>query len=81
MGTGRRELERAARPLLAAHVCKIGRRRLHRAVRGRRGLRRELDLPAEKGHRLGEVADGDGLDAGESRLLRRLRRTEEPVDS
>ena len=81
MTARRRELECATRPLLPAHVREVGARRIAHAVRGCRELRLELDLSAEEGNSLGEVADGYGVNAGERRLLRRLRRTEKPLDS
>jgi hypothetical protein len=69
------ELKGPAAPLLAAHVPQI---RLAARCPGCIGLDgRRLEPPAQIGARLGEVADGDGLDAGQRGLGGRLRGTDE----
>ena len=78
MTPGRRELERPTRPLLAAHVCQVGRVRLdplRRRVDGRRP-----ELAAQVRDRLGEVPDRDGLDAAELGLGRGLGRAEDSIE-
>ena len=74
----RRELERAPRPLLAAHVREIRQRRDDAAVQRQHRIR--LEVAAEIRDRVGEVPDRDRLDARERRLGRRLRRTEQPLE-
>ena len=75
------DLERPPRPLLAADVGEIGcvcsRRRTAVALDVRLGL----PLPPQVGRSLGEVPDGDRLDAGQSRLGRGPRGTENPRQS
>ena len=75
------QLERAAGPFLAADVGEVGRRRRTVAVRRQRRLGLQLELAAQVGDRLGEVADRDRGDAGESGLPRGLGRTKEPLDA
>ncbi len=79
MRTRRRELERAARTLLAAHVRQVGNGRRAVAVGDRRDRvgRRRLPLAAQVGDRLRQVAQGNGLDPGERGLRAGLRRAEE----
>ena len=82
MPAGRRELERAPRALLPAHVREIrAPRTAPRRSRAPRGSGSSSISPRRIRDRLGEVADGHGVDAGERRLLRRLRRAEQPLDS
>ncbi len=76
--SGRRELERAARPFLAAHVRQVGRIRLDPLRR--RVDRRRPELAAEVRDRLGEVPDRDGLDAAELGLGRGLGCAEDPIE-
>ena len=78
VAAGGRELERAPRALLAAHVGEVGRLRLRLLV-GRVDGRRP-ELAAQVGDRLGEVADRHGLDAAELRLAGRLGRAEDPLE-
>ena len=75
----RRQLERPARPLLAAYVCEIGLRRLRHLLRRLGGRRPQL--AAQIGDRFGEVADGHRLDAAELRLARGLGRAEDPLET
>ena len=77
MAARRRELERAPRALLAADVGQVEAPAAAAAPVRRAGLRR-LALAAQVRDRLGEVANGHGLDPGERRLGRRLGGAEEP---
>ena len=77
----RRELERAPRPLLAAHIREIGhegRRLRARSVRRRLVGRRRLPFAAQVGDRLRQVPHGHGLDPGERRLGRTIGSAEQP---
>ena len=78
VAAGGRELERASRALLAAHVGEIGLIGLRLLV-GRLGGRRP-QLAAEVGDRLGEVAHRHGLDAAQLGLARRLGGAEDPLE-
>ncbi len=75
---GSGDLERAPRALLSSDVREVGQRR--RVVRARRHDRIRLELAAEVGDRVGEVPDGNRLDAGERRLRRRLARAEHVLE-
>ena len=78
MLAGGGELERAAAALLAAHLGEVGQERLLELVAARRSGERDVLLAPEVGDRLGEVVDGDDVDAGQRRLGRRLGGAEEP---
>ena len=78
MATGRRQLERSARPLLAAHVGEIGQLGLAGLV-GRLG-RRRLQLAAEIRDRLAEVPHGNRFDAAELGFARGLGSAEDPFE-
>ena len=74
-----RDLERTAPALLATNVFEI--RMPHgRRLAVRRLERRRLDLAAQVGGGLSEVAKRDGLDAGERRLGCRACRAEQPLE-
>ena len=79
MPTGGSELERASSPFLPPDFGEVGPARAVR--RGRRLDGTRVGEPSKVRARLGQVLDGNGLDAGESRLRRRFRRTDEPVES
>ena len=73
------ELERTSRPFLTADVGEIERRPARLAVRGNEFG--SLELAAEVRHRLGQVANTDRPDSGESCLGRRLVRADEPLEA
>jgi ADP-ribose pyrophosphatase len=73
----RGELERASRPLLAAHVCQVGRARDGPVLPRGLGTGRRPPLAPQVRHRLGEMSKGDRLDAGERNLEPGLGRAEE----
>ena len=79
MTAGRRDLERAARAPLPAHVREVGRRELD--GRGRLLGRRRRPLAAEVGHGLGEMTNRHGLDAREGDLGARFGGTDEALDA
>ena len=74
-----RQLERAPGAFLAAHVGEVGRGCGAVAVRRERRLGLQLELAAQVGGGLGEMPDRHRGDAGESRLARRVGRTEETL--
>ena len=74
----RGELERTPGALLTPHLGEVGERR--RRVDPCREHRIGLLLAAEVRDRVGEMADGDRLDARELRLGSALGRTEQPVE-
>ena len=79
VAAGRRELERAPRPLLPADVGQVWMVGLGRLVG--RLCRRRPQLAAEVRDCLGEMAHGDRLDAAELRLAGRLGRAENPLEA
>ena len=78
MPAGRRDLERAARPLLAAHVGEVEVAAPRAGVRSRATQGSRLALAAQVRDRLGEVPHRNRLDPGERRLGRRLGGAEDP---
>ena len=78
MAAGGRQLERAPRTLLPAHVGQVRLVRLGHLV-GRLCGRRP-QLAAEVGDRLGEMAHGHCLDPGQLRLAGRLGGAENPLE-
>ena len=73
----RGDLERPARPLLAAHVGEVGNVGKRFEVVGRNRRLRRVALAAQIGDGLGEVAHADRLDSGQSDLGARLGGTDE----
>ena len=75
------ELERPPRSLLTMDVGEIGSLSRALAVRRERRLGVELELTAQIGRGLGEMADRDRGDAGESRLACGVGRAEKALGS
>ena len=75
--SGGGDLERAAGALLPADVGEVGLRRCRCAPVRRGRVRRRLPLAAQVGDGLRQVAERDGVDAGELGLRRRLGGAEE----
>ena len=73
----RRELERAAPALLAAHLGEVGQERLLELVASGRSGERDVLLAPQVGDRLGQVVHRDDVDARQRRLGRRLGRADE----
>ena len=73
------DLERAPRTLLAAHVLEVGRRRQLERARRQDGV--GLEIAAQVRDGVGEVPEGDRLDAGERRLRRGLGGTEDALET
>ena len=72
MCPGRGNLECSPRPLLAAHVPEIGHLGRFEHFRRERLERGRVDLSPEVGDGFAEAAHGNGLDARQSGLRRRL---------
>ncbi len=77
----RGELERAPAALLPSDLRQIGNERLLEVITPRRGREPDLLLSPEVGDRLGEVGDGDDVDARECRLRSGFRRADEPFQA
>jgi hypothetical protein len=75
------QLERAAHPLLAANVRKVGQRRLRRAAVLSLLVWGWITLAPQIRHRLREVPQRDRLDPGERRLGRALGGAEKALQS